>query len=211
MSLPPTVSLPATLLLIRHGTNPKVGKGLTGWLPGVSLDANGRRQAARLAESLARFPISAIYSSPLERAMETAGPLARQKGLNIVAEPALGEVNFGDWQGKDYPELEHDPRWGRFNTFRSGTKAPGGESMLETQARMTGALFALASRHAGEMIAVFSHADAIKSAIACMLGIPLDFHLRLEILPASVTTVDVYEEMPVVRSVNVSSFSEDRE
>ena len=143
--------------------------------------------------------------------METAGPLARQKGLNVVAEPALGEVNFGDWQGKDYHELEHDPRWGRFNTFRSGTKAPGGESMLETQARMTGALFALASRHAGEMIAVFSHADAIKSAIACMLGIPLDFHLRLEILPASVTTVDVYEEMPVVRSVNVSSFSEDRE
>jgi probable phosphoglycerate mutase len=199
--------VPATVLLIRHGTNPKVGKGLTGWLPGVSLDENGRRQAEGLARSLGHLPIVAIYSSPLERAMETAGPLARQKGLDIVVVPAFGEVNFGDWQGKDYPELEHDPRWGRFNTFRSGTRAPGGESMLETQARMAGALFALGSRHAGETVAVFSHADAIKSAIACMLGIPLDFHLRLEILPASVTTVDLYEEMPVVRSVNVSWFS----
>jgi probable phosphoglycerate mutase len=75
--------------------------------------------------------------------------------------------------------------------------------MIETQARMTGALYALAPRHSGETIAVFSHADAIKSAITCMLGIPLDFHLRLEILPASVTTIDLFEEMPVVRSVNV--------
>jgi probable phosphoglycerate mutase len=203
--------LPATVLLIRHGTNPKVGKGLTGWLPGVSLDDNGRRQAERLAERLARLPIAAIYSSPLERAMETAGPLARQKRLDIIVEPAFGEVNFGDWQGKDYPDLAHDPRWERFNAFRSGTKAPGGESMLETQARMTGALFALLPAHAGQTVAVFSHADAIKSAITCMLGIPLDFHLRLEILPASVTTVDLFEEMPVVRSVNVGWFSEDRE
>lgn len=199
---------PATVLLIRHGTNPKVGKGLTGWLPGVSLDANGRRQAEQLAVSLAPLPIAAIYSSPLERALETARPLAREKGLRIIEEPAFGEVNFGDWQGRDFPELEHDPRWRLFNTFRSGTRAPGGESMLETQARVASALFALGPRHAGKTVAVFSHADAIKSAIACMLGIPLDFHLRLEILPASVTTVDLFEEMPLVRSVNVCLFPE---
>src|SRR5208283_4409368 len=119
-----------------------------------------------------------------------ARPLAREKGLRIIEEPAFGEVNFGDWQGRDFPELEHDPRWRLFNTFRSGTRAPGGESMLETQARVASALFALGPRHAGKTVAVFSHADAIKSAIACMLGIPLDFHLRLEILPASITTVD---------------------
>ncbi len=131
------MTAPARLLLIRHGTNPKVGKGLTGWLPGVSLDENGRRQAEGLAQRMADLPVAAIYSSPLERARETAEPLARQKGLEIVIEPAFGEVNFGDWQGHDFPELEHDPLWRRFNVFRSGTQAPGGESMLETQARIT--------------------------------------------------------------------------
>jgi probable phosphoglycerate mutase len=197
------MTAPARLLLIRHGTNPKVGKGLTGWLPGVSLDENGRRQAEGLAQRMADLPVAAIYSSPLERARETAEPLARQKGLEIVIEPAFGEVNFGDWQGHDFPELEHDPLWRRFNVFRSGTPAPGGESMLETQARITRRLFALAPKHVGETVAIFSHADAIKAALFCMLGIPLDFHLRMEILPASVTTVDLFEEMPIVRSVNV--------
>jgi probable phosphoglycerate mutase len=195
---------PATVLLIRHGTNPKVGKGLTGWLPGVSLDENGRRQAENLAFGLADLPLSAIYSSPLERTLETAAPLALRKGMNIIPEPRFGEVHFGNWQGKSYPEIENDPIWLSFNNFRSGTRAPGGELMLETQARMVAGLLDIAGKYPGETVAIFSHADAIKSSLCWMLGIPLDFHQRLEILPASVSTVvlsDLY--VPLVRSVNV--------
>ena len=199
------MNLPATFLLIRHGTNPQVGKGLTGWLPGVSLDENGRHQAECLARQLADLPIAAIYSSPLERTMETAAPLARRKGLEIIRDPAFGEINFGAWQGKDFTEIEPDPEWERFNTFRSVTRAPGGESMLETQARMVGRLFALSLEYSGETVAVFSHADAIKAAVSYLLGIPIDFHLRLEIRPASITTVVIGKCMPVVRSVNIPS------
>ena len=195
---------PATILLIRHGTNPKVGKGLTGWLPGVSLNAEGREQAEILASKLSRHSFSAIYSSPLERALETAEPLAGKTGLRIIPEPAFGEVRFGDWQGKDYAEIENDPNWISFNNFRSGTRAPGGELMLETQARMVAGLLHIGARHSGETVAVFSHADAIKSAISWILGIPLDFHLRLEIHPASVSTIAVSDAgVPMVRSVNV--------
>jgi probable phosphoglycerate mutase len=195
---------PATILLIRHGTNPKVGKGLTGWLPGVSLDAAGREQAENLATKLENRTFAAIYSSPLERGMETARPLALKKGLEIIPEPAFGEVHFGDWQGKDYSEIEQDPNWISFNTFRSGTRAPGGELMLETQTRMVGGLLNIAARHSGETVAVLSHADAIKSALCWILGIPLDFHLRFEILPASVSTILVNrKEVPCVRSINV--------
>lgn len=194
---------PATILLIRHGANPKVGKGLTGWLPGVSLNAKGREQAARLASELTRREFAAIYSSPLERAMETALPLSLKTGLEIIPEPSFGEVHFGDWQGKNYAEIEQDPNWSFFNSFRSGTRAPGGELMLETQTRMVGGLLDIAARHSGETVAVFSHADAIKSALCWMLGIPLDFHSRIEILPASVSTVMVSRtEVPCVRSVN---------
>lgn len=198
------MSSPATILLVRHGTNPKVGKGLTGWLPGVSLDAKGRAQAEAVAVALKGRGVSAIYSSPLERALETAAPLAREEGLDIVRDPAFGEVRFGQWQGKDYAEIELDPIWRQFNEFRSGTRAPGGELMLETQARMVAGLLEVAARHPGGTVAVFSHADAIKSALCWMLGIPIDFHLRLEILPASITTIVIGAgATPVVRSVNV--------
>lgn len=198
------MTLAATILLVRHGTNPRVGTGLTGWLPGVSLDENGRRQAERLAAELGGLPLAAIYSSPLERAVETAQPLAAKKNLEIILDSAFGEVRFGDWQGKNFKEIEQDPIWSRFNSFRSGTRAPGGELMLETQARVVGGLMGISARHAGETVAVFSHADAIKSALSWILGIPLDFHLRLEILPASVTTIAVrVQDVPLVRSVNV--------
>ena len=198
------MSGPATVLLIRHATTAKVGKALTGWLPGVSLDENGRKQALRLVERLLSFPIDAIYSSPLERAMETAGPLARARGLEIVPCSDFGEINFGTWQGKSLEEIGNDLVWQRFNSFRSMVRAPGGEFMLETQARMVRGLEQLSARHAGQTVAVFSHADAIKAAVMHVCGIPLDFHLRLEILPASVTVLELYSEAARVKSLNIS-------
>lgn len=191
-----------TVLLIRHGTTPRVGKGLTGWLPGHSLDENGRRQAEALPARLGHLPIKAIYSSPLERATETAAPLARALGLEIAIRPDLGEVHFGEWQGRDFGEIGRDPRWAPFNSYRSFTRAPGGEMMLETQARMVRGLLEIFESHRDETVAAFSHADAIKSALMHFLGVPLDFHSRLEILPASVSAVDLYPETAIVRFIN---------
>lgn len=190
--------------LIRHATTAKVGKGLTGWLPGVSLDENGRGQAARLVERMAGEPLDAIYSSPLERTLETAGPLASARGLEIRQLPGVGEIRFGEWQGKDFAEIEKHSSWSAFNQFRSGTPAPGGEMMLETQARFIRAFFEVAAAHDGQDIAIFSHADAIKAALCHFLGIPIDFHLRTEISPASMTIVELYPGLPVVRAVNIS-------
>jgi probable phosphoglycerate mutase len=196
-----------TVLLIRHGTTAHVGKGLTGWLPGYSLDENGRKQADDLASRLSAAPLTAVYSSPLERAAETARPLARRLGLDVRIREDFGEVRFGEWQGKDFSEIERDSRWRPFNTYRSFTRAPEGEMMLETQARMIRGLLSLVERHSNETVAVFSHADAIKSALMHFLGIPLDFHTRLEILPASVSVVDLFSELPLVRVVNSTYFS----
>lgn len=193
----------STILLIRHATNPNVGKGLTGWLPGVSLDARGREQAESLATRLERVALDAIYSSPLERAIETAEPTALRKNLEIVRDPDLGEIHFGEWQGKSFAEIETHEAWSRFNSFRSSTRAPGGELMLEAQARMVRALCRIAACRAGGTVAVFSHGDAIKAAAMHFLGIPLDFHLRLEILPASITVVELDSSLARVRAVNI--------
>lgn len=181
-----------------------VGRGLSGWLPGISLDENGREQAKRLVGRIESVPLSAIYSSPLERAVETAEPLARCRKLDIHQHRAFGEINFGDWQGKDFTEIGKDSRWAQFNDFRSFTPAPGGEMMLETQARFVRGLTEIVPAHAGQNVAIFSHADAIKSAVTHFLGIPIDFHLRLEISPASVTILELNGGYSIIRSVNIT-------
>ncbi len=175
--------------LIRHGDTDALGHTLTSWLEGVPINARGREQAERLAERLAAAGIRAIYSSPLERARMTAEPLARKLGLEIRECYEAGEFRFGDWTGRRICELEKDPLFDRFSRLRSTTRAPGGELLLETQARMVTALEALRERHPGEAVAVFSHGDPIRAALLHYLGMPIDFIGRLEIRPASVSVV----------------------
>ena len=179
----------STFLLIRHAHHGWIGRGLAGWLPGVHLSAEGREQADQLAERLADAGISAVYSSPLERALETAEPLARRLGLPVCRSEPFGEVRFGAWEGLSMQELERDPLWRRYNEFRAATRPPGGELVLEIQARVISELERLRTRHPHETVAVFSHGDVIKAAAFHFAGAPVDLFPRLEISPACVTAV----------------------
>lgn len=189
-------------LLIRHGMTDLVDRAVAGWAPGVHLNDKGRAQAARLAERLAGAPIKAIYSSPLERARETAEPVSRKLGLDVQVVEELGEVVFGEWTGRELSELNNDPLWRRFNSLRSLMRAPGGETQLETQARMIAALERLRERHPRQTIAVVSHGDVIKAAIAHYAGIPLDLFHRIEISVASVSVIAVGDHGPHIICVN---------
>lgn len=191
-----------TFLLIRHGSTDWVGKALAGRLPGVGLDAAGRIQSQELANRLADRPIAAIYSSPLQRAVDTATPLAERLGLPVVTREALTEIDFGAWQGAKITDLEGDMHWRRFNSLRGSTNAPGGELMLQVQTRMAAELENLRQRHREEAVAVFSHADVIKAALMLYLNIPLDCHSRLEISPASVNVLEIADWGPRVLAVN---------
>lgn len=189
-------------LLIRHGMTDLVDRAVAGWTLGVHLNDKGRAQAARLAERLAGAPIKAIYSSPLERSRETAEPISRELGLEIQLAEEIGEVVLGEWNGRELSELNNDPLWRQFNALRSLTRAPGGEMQLETQARMIAALERLRERHPDQTIAVVSHGDVIKSAIAHYAGIPLDLFHRIEISVASVSVVEVGDHGPRIVCVN---------
>jgi probable phosphoglycerate mutase len=190
------------LLLIRHAHHDYIGRAIAGWLPGVSLSRQGRIEAAALADRLADARIVAIYSSPLERALETASPLAERLGLRIEIRPALGEVRFGDWTGRTMAELDADPAWQRFNNYRSGTRAPNGEWMLEAQARMTGELERIRRDHPNNAVAVVSHGDVIRAAVMHYAGIPLDLFQRIEIHPASVSVIELDENGPRILKLN---------
>jgi probable phosphomutase (TIGR03848 family) len=179
------------LYLVRHAMCDGVGSALCGRAPGVRLNSEGRAQAAALAKRLRDERLCAIYSSPLERARETAEAIAAPHKLPLCIEPGLNEIDFGDWTGLTIRDLEPCPQWRAFNERRSATCVPGGERMLEVQARMVAAIDALHARHPQGTVVAVSHADVIKAALAHCLRVSLDHISCFDIDPASISTLEV--------------------
>lgn len=187
--------------LVRHAAFDGVGRILAGRAPGVHLSAAGRAQAQRLAHALAHEPIAAVYTSPLERAQETAMILAGPHGVEPSLAPAFIEVDFGEWTGSDSHDLEVHSVWQDFNTLRSLTRIPGGEHMLETQTRAVAGLLELRHSHEGATIAIVSHADVIRAVLGHVLGMPMDYLLRLAIAPATYSTIELRGAWPQVMCI----------
>ena len=187
---------------MRHATTDAVGKKLSGRTVGVHLNEQGREQAQQLAGRLHHLPIVAIYSSPMERAVETADPVAKLLNLQTIICEDFVEMDFGEWTNLGFEEVRQQHQFQHFNSFRSSTRIPGGEGMLEAQARMVAGLQKLGVRHPGETVAVVSHADLIKAAVTYFAGIHLDLFQRIEISPASVSIIELYDETARIMLVN---------
>jgi probable phosphoglycerate mutase len=181
----------SVFFLIRHALNPTVGKLPAGRMPGVHLNEQGKAQAEELAERLTGIPIEAIYCSPLERTYETALPLAKRLGLDINISENLSEVEIGDWTGVEFQELKKDPLWKFYRIFRTGTRPPNGELLIEVQHRMVTEIEKLRRKHPQSVLAVVSHADPIKTVLSHYVGIPLDFLLKIEISLVSVSVISI--------------------
>lgn len=190
-------------LLIRHGHSDAVGRWLAGRRPGVALNAAGIRDADELSRALRWLPLTAIYSSPLERAVATVEPLARDHGLAIKKRDALTDVDFGEWTGKSIDELAALPAWQAFNRDRCHACAPGGEALANVQRRIVNELIELSRSHPGEVVAIATHAEPIRCAIAAFDGQSLDDVLALEITPGHVSTVGIGSRIRRVLSINM--------
>jgi probable phosphoglycerate mutase len=166
-----------------------VGHRLPGWTPGIHLSEEGRQQAKALAQRLASLPIEAIYTSPLERTVETAEVIAAPHGLSVQLGENLGEVRIGEWTGRDIEDLAKTEEWLTIRFYPSGVDIPGGETMHEMQSRVVAELDAIRKAHPGATVAVVSHADVIKAAVAHYIGLHLDLFQRLVIYPASLTAL----------------------
>jgi broad specificity phosphatase PhoE len=191
-----------TVLLIRHGHTDVIGRRLAGRLPGINLSGTGRAEAADLAQRLATTPLAAVYASPLERAVQTAQPLARAHGLDVTCAPGMAEIDFGEWTGRTFDELETVAAWRRFNAQRSTAPVPGGESALDVQSRIVRTLEELRLRHRRQTIAVVTHLDVIRTAILHCAGAPLDNYDRFEVAPASITALELQDFAWRIRSTN---------
>jgi broad specificity phosphatase PhoE len=190
-------------LLIRHGQCDAVGKWLAGRQGGLPLNADGRREANELIDALRWVPLTAVYSSPLERAVETAQPLASDHGLAPETREALTDIDFGDWTGKSLEELSALPEWQAFNRDRRRACPPGGEALIEVQRRMVEELMNLSRLHAGETVAIVTHAELIRCAIAAFDCRSLDEVVAIEISPAHVSTIGIGPQVRRVLSINM--------
>jgi probable phosphoglycerate mutase len=194
-----------TILLIRHAANDVMATRLAGRLPGVHLNDLGRRQAADLSGALASLSLRAVYASPLERAVETATPLAISRQLVVQLEPGLNEVDYGSWQGRTYKSLRRLRLWQTLLNDPSAIRFPGGGTPQEAQQIAVAALERIAAgMQPGEFAACITHGDIVRLAVAHYLNMPLKEYHRLCINPASVTVVRLNESQPRVVRINQS-------
>jgi probable phosphoglycerate mutase len=191
-----------TYYMIRHASHSLLGKTMAGRMPGVPLSEQGLQEAEQLAERMAKVPLEAIYASPLERAQQTAAPLAKRLGLEVHTTDALNEVDFGEWTGMNMDQLHSIPEWAHWNINRSCTRPPRGEMLIEIQNRMVTKMETLRCTHLDGHVALFSHSDTIRAALAFYLGMPADLMWRLEISPASVSVVRLTDARPDILCLN---------
>ena len=197
---PPSSTL---FLLVRHGLTPTTGKVLPGRAAGLHLAEAGQAQATAAAERIAALShVDAVYASPLERARETAAPIAKAKGLRVRIDKGLLECDFGEWTGEELKKLMKLPEWGTVIRAPSTFRFPGGESFNEMQVRIVSAIDRLRATHKGGVVVCVSHADPIKAAVAHAMGTHIDLFQRIVISPCSVTAIAYSPGGPVVLTVN---------
>ncbi|MEW6153151.1 MAG: histidine phosphatase family protein [Actinomycetota bacterium] len=188
-----------TILFVRHGLTPTTGKVLPGRARGLHLSDAGRAQAQAAADAIAGLKkVEAVYSSPLERARETAAPIAAAWGLKVVPDKGLLELDIGEWTGLELKAVAKLPAWQRVQRNPSGFRFPGGESFTELQARVVATVERIVAAHPGTTVVAVSHADTIKAAAGHATGAHLDMFQRITISPASITAIFYGELGPMV-------------
>ena len=179
------------VLLVRHAVTNETGKRLYGRAAGVHLSDEGVEQAKRVASRLAEVPLAALYSSPLERCVETAAPIAEACRLAVRVLPDATEIDYGELTGRTFAALARTRLWRRLHAAPSTVRFPDGESLATAQERVVESLRSVADRHPRSLVAVVSHGDPIRLALAHYGGIHVDLYHRIEAAPASISAVSV--------------------
>ncbi len=188
----------ATLFLVRHGRTKANADGiLAGWTPGLGLDEVGKGQADRLGTRMTGIPVTGVVTSPLDRCQETAGVVsAADVRPTPVVDARLGEVRYGDWEGKELKKLAKEPLWKVVQQHPSGVHFPGdgGESLRAMADRAVGAIrewdARIEAEHGPDAIWVaVSHGDVIKAILADALSLHLDQFQRIVVDPCSVSVI----------------------
>lgn len=189
-----------TLLLVRHGESTgNADRLIQGWLD-VPLTPLGRRQAAAVAARLASAGASALYSSPLRRARETAAAVASATGLAVVAVDGLREYHFGEAQGLRYEDAV--ARWGFGERDWGVGTVPGEEGIPAFRARVAASVAELAARHAAGVAIAVVHGGVLGALVAEMCALPLHLHAQVYTANCGLTTIAREQGRDVIVALN---------
>lgn len=191
-----------TLFLIRHGLTAQTGKTLYGRTAGIGLDDRGRAQAEALIERFQGVRLGAVYSSPLERCVETIEPLAAARRLAVERREALVEMDAGSWTGRPLAQVRRTKAWRVLQATPSAFRFPGGESFPEAQTRAIDELSRIAARHPRANVAVATHGDIVRMLVSHYAGAHLDAFQRTIVDTAAVSVVHIDGTQPHVLLVN---------
>jgi broad specificity phosphatase PhoE len=195
-------------LLVRHATCARIDEVLFGRTLDVPLDANGRRQALAVAEHLRRESPLRVESSPRRRTVETARAIAVAASCEVEIAPPLDELDFGDWSGRTFADLDHEPAWRHWNESRDDAHTPAGVGIRALQSSVGRYLTALAESCAGATLVLVTHAEVIRSLVLHCIGAPASDYPRVAIEPASITRLSVDAEGMRVGTINESALQE---
>jgi probable phosphoglycerate mutase len=195
---------PTTLLLLRHGQTPlSVEKRFSG-IGDPSLTALGLAQAAAAGDRLASSEATAVVSSPLGRALQTAEAVASRLGVDVEVDEGLRETDFGDWEGHTFAEIQQKwPAELQAWLDSSAVAPPYGESFDATTTRVRQARDRILSSHGGKRVVVVSHVSPIKTLLRLALDAPPTALYRIHLDLCCLSEVQWFSDGPaVVRSMN---------
>lgn len=186
------------LLLVRHGATPMTQEDKFSGAENVHLSAQGREQVARLADRLESVKIARIYSSSLDRAMETAAILGKPHDIEPVPADSLREISHGHWEGLTVDQVKS-----RFGSELSDWEADplsfapaDGETGIDVLARVLPEIREIVVQHQGETVLIVSHKGALRLAVSSLLGLdPRAYRDRLDLAPASLSILDFADPM----------------
>jgi len=201
-----------TLLLVRHAQTVSNTKGrYMGWID-EDLSEDGAWQAEQLSQRLSHWPISAIFSSPLNRALRTAEIVASPHDLTVQKVDGLGEIRIGAWEGmfaeeiaQKFPEL-----WRAWRTDPSDVQMPGGESLAQVNERAISALETVIRDNQGQQVLAVTHDVIVRLLVAYCLQVSTSIYRCLEVTNASLTVIQRTSDRYRLRLLNDTGHLEDK-
>ena len=201
--------LPTRFVLVRHGETKANREYRYIGANDDALTDHGQAQAVQLAGALSVLPVAAVYSSPRQRAYQTALPIASRHGLTVQVLDDLREADFGTWEGLSRSEVvarstqdaEQLLAWERDTVLAP----PGGESLEAMHLRVSAVVEKLVQAHPDQTVVLVSHVGPIKAILCAALGAPISAAFRIFLDPATISVVDWRQPHPVVRLLNSHS------
>jgi len=196
------------MILARHGETEWNAAEIFRGQADVPLNKRGEEQAQRLGEYLREEKINAICSSPLKRAMKTAGAIAERQSLAVKTAPALTDINYGKWQGlaNEEAQLKYPELYKRWQNTPENVTFPGGESLEDVKKRVWPFLKETITAHNGLKVVLVSHRVVHKVLICALLEIGNAGFYRIKLDTAGITRFEFSKGQAVLIAHNDTSY-----